>query len=714
MSAALAQPLPAGPAEASPELPALRAELQLIDSPANATGSAGILIVDPVRNSYFRLAYPAAYALLHWREGAVGAVQASVLARHGIRLSEAQVLEVAEFLLRSELTAMDRQRSWKGLANRQRDRSQGLLAKAFHNYLFLRIPLLAPERLLEHLLPVFRGVISRGFLLAYAGLMLLASALIARQWDDFSAEAARMFSIEALPAYAVMLFGLKCVHELGHALAARHFGCRVPTMGIALMVGVPVLYTDTTDTWRLAERWQRLAVVLAGVGAEMLVAGLALLSWSFLPEGQPRQMACALATMSVITSLTLNLNPCMRFDGYFALSDILDVPNLQERSFALTTAHLRQAILGLPGPALRDVTPGMARLLIVYGYVTWVYRAVLYTGIAVMVYLMSFKLLGIVLFALELVFFLLRPLGHEAVVWWKLRGEIAGNSRARWSMAIVATVAGLLLLPLSRVVDAPAVLSARQEAAVHAWTAARIAAVFVHDGQDVETGQVLMRLEAPAIGPQKRRVQAELAALEARLARAPAHAEDRDAGQVLESQFRSAREKLAALDRLARDLDIRAPQSGVVVDLVPGLRPGVWINQGQELARVVEPRGMTVRALVTETDARRLSPEASAAFISETGLKAPLPVRLVTINEDLEHAVSEPVLSETYGGPVAVSDDGKASRPRSALVAVTFESNGAAPLLFERGTVRIAAASESLLGRSFRRAAQVLVRESGF
>ncbi|MBL8574383.1 MAG: HlyD family efflux transporter periplasmic adaptor subunit [Hyphomicrobiaceae bacterium] len=695
-------------------LPAIRPGLQYADGPADLDGRASLQIVDPVRNAYFRAVYPASIAIRHWQGGDATRFGQHLTEATGLVLSRREIAEVADFLLKNELTVADRQDSWQGLADRQAATRHNLAVAVAHNYLFFRIPLLNPDRLLDRIAPRFAVLLTRGFAIAYAGLLAVAAFLILRQWDSFTASVAASISADRLPLYAVLLFALKCIHELGHAVMAKHHGCRVPTMGVALMLGAPVLYTDTTDIWRLNERGKRLSVVLAGVGAEMLVAGVALLAWSFLPDGAPRQMACALASMSLLTSLAINLNPCMRFDGYFALSDLMDVPNLQDRAFALTREHLRHVLLGLPRPPAPDLTARTARLLVVYGYATWLYRLVLYVGIAVLVYLMSFKLLGLALFAFEMAWFIARPLWAEARLWWAMRHDLARRRRARWSLALLAVVLVFAVLPVDRVVEAPAVRVAGNEAALHAATPARVVEILTRDGAEVRPGEVLARLEAPSLVALRQRVEAEIVALQTRLARTPAVASERESALVLASQLDSARERRAGLERLAADLEIRAPMAGIVVDLDPALRPGVWINQGQEIARIVAPDGISVRALVDEADIRRLNQGASAVFVPETGLGGRTTLRLVAIAEGTEHHVSEPVLADVNGGPIATSEQRDGLVPRASLFAVTLQGAAAAPLLLERGTVRIAASGESPAGRALRRAAQVLTRESGF
>ncbi len=706
----------AGGGSEAKALPELRRELRLSEGAVDASGHRSLLVFDPIRNLHFRFDHPAATVVANWRAIGEGTYRQALAREHGIETSAAELAEIVEFLHANELTTADRERSWRGIAARAAAGRRSLGTRLLHEWLFFRIPLVDPDRLLDRVVPKISPLIGPKNAWGVAGLLVVAVFLISRRWDVFVADASAAFTPDALPAYAVVLFLLKCVHEIGHAVAAKRFGGHVPTMGVAFMLGVPMLYTDTSDAWRLADRRQRLAVVLAGVGAESIVAVAALFLWSFLPEGGARQTACALAGMSLFTSFALNLNPCMRFDGYFALSDLLDVPNLQDRAFALGRERMRRVLLGTEERPVVDMAPGKVDMLVAWAWATWIYRLGLYTGIAAMVYAMSFKVVGLLLFAFEIVWFMARPFWREARAWWDMRAEIRHRSRARTTAIVAMGLLVLTVLPWSRVVEAPAVRIARDEAVVHASLPARIAERLVEDGAEVEKGAAVLRLEAPALEAQRQRVAAEIAAIEARLALAPSLVSEREAAGVLSTQLAAAREKLAGLARLGDDLVLRAPMSGVVVDLDPGLRNGVWINPGQDLLRVVSPTGVGVRALVEEGDVRRLSTGSKAVFVSEAGTGARTQLRVVAIAENNERHIAEAALADVAGGSVATS--GEAPRegpiPRGSLFTVTLSGEADAPLLLERGTVRIAATGEAPLTGAVRRVARVLTRESGF
>ena len=704
----------AGPAAAVPPMPALRPGLEFLDGARDAQGRLDLILVDPVRNTYFRLAQPVASVVRLWKSVPAETLRRELAVGHHISLSVAQIEDIRDFLLRNQLLDHTGAGAARRVAGLEQGQQGGMLSQLAQTYLFFRVPLINPDALLERLLPHLAFVFSRGFAVLWLGLFILGAVLVGRQWEAFAAGAGSLINPDALPLYGVLLFALKGVHEMGHALVAKRHGCRVPTMGAAFMMGAPVLYTDTTDTWRLTDRTRRLAVVLAGVGAEMLLVVPALLAWAILPDGMMRQSMVALVTLSLLTSVLVNLNPCMRFDGYFALSDCLDVPNLQERSFARTRAHLRHVLLGLPMPDAGDLTPALDRTLVAFGYITWLYRLSLYIGIAVVVYLMSFKLLGLALFALEIHLFLIRPVGRELRAWWSQRALLRSAPRARLSAALGVALVALASVPWNRVVEAPAILSAREETPVHTPVAARVSRSFLIEGAEVMAGDLLLVLDSPRLTAELQHARAEIAALEQRLTRASLIDSEREASVVTAEKLRAAWEKLAALDRLAQDMNIRAPISGVVVDADPGIGAGVWLNPGQEIARVVDSHGLRARSLLDEADIGRIAAGAEGVFVSESGMRSPIRLKVTAIAPANERQLMEPALSDVYGGPVGVENGRGKAQIRQSLIGVTLESDDPAPLMVERGTVRISAKGDSPLARGLRRILQVAMRESGF
>ena len=342
---------------------------------AERGGHPSVIVTDPVRGSYFRLSWPESGILLHWRDAeTVEQLCRMLTATYGTAPQPDDIAAVANFAFANQLTERDHGGSWQRYAAIQAASRRGWFMTALHGYLFFRVPLVHPEPWLQTLHPRLSFLFRRQFWLVLCGLAVLGVYLATRQWTALVSAVHDALRLEGLLLYAAAILGLKAVHELGHALTTVHFGCRVPSMGVAFMLGAPVLYTDTSDSWRLAERSERLKIVFAGVAAELIVATVSILLWLVLADGILRQTCFALATSAITVSLAINLNPFMRFDGYFALSDWLGVPNLQSRAFSLLTWKLRELLFGLGQPAPEPLPAARMRLLTAYAAATAIYR----------------------------------------------------------------------------------------------------------------------------------------------------------------------------------------------------------------------------------------------------------------------------------------------------------------------------------------------------
>ena len=166
---------------------------------------------------------------------------------------------------------------------------------------------------------------------------------------------------------------------------------------------MPVLYTDTSESWKLTRRADRFAIAGAGIAIELMLAAWTTLAWALTSDGALRSGLFLLASTTWMWTLAINASPFMRFDGYFLLSDLVGLPNLHERSFALARRQIHWLLFGYrepnPEPALGR---SAKRAMIAFALVTWIYRLIVFLGIALLVYNLFFKLLGIFLLMVEI------------------------------------------------------------------------------------------------------------------------------------------------------------------------------------------------------------------------------------------------------------------------------------------------------------------------
>ena len=485
------------------------------------------------------------------------------------------------------------------------------------------------------------------------------------------------------------------------------------TLGVAFLVMMPVLYTDTSGAWRLRSRRQRLLIDCAGMMAELGVAAIATLLWVMLPDGALRSTAFILATTSWAMSLAINITPFMRFDGYYVLSDLSGIPNLQPRAFALGRWWLREALFGVGDEPPEDLPRRTMRWMIVYAYATWFYRLVLFVGIALLVYHLFFKLLGLLLFIVEIAVFVARPIISEIKAWYAMRDRIRRTPRFRY-LAIGGGAALLLLaLPTDMRVRAPAMLSAVQSQPLVAGEPALLAELFVQNGQAVKAGTPIARLVSPDIDRAIARTQVQIAELEARSDRATADAEDRANLRVLRSDLAGQRLALAGLAAQRAKLSLVAPTDGTITDIAETMTAGRWLSGTEAIARLISPRRHDVQAYVSEGDLWRLKLGATARFIPDIATEASRPAQLDEIASAATEQVEFPALASVNGGPIPVNrnDDG-ALKPLKAIyrVHLTVPNQTVTPdRLAQRqsGVIVIAAQPSSPLLAFFRRISRI-------
>lgn len=718
IDAASATPFPMSFRERTDRLPGLRQDLHLIPGPVQPDGAPSWRIHDPVRNRFFQIGWLEFELLQRWQDGMRPARLLEAVGRETtLHPGEDELEELIVFLADQQLLRIDGPEQRRQLHARWMRAQPHWLTWLLHHYLFFRIPLLHPDRFLGRTLGWIRPSFSRRFA-ALLGVVALADVyLVARQWQEVERAFSTFFNLEGLFYYFLAASVAKVVHELGHAYVAKHLGLRVPTMGVAFLVLWPVLYTDTGETWKLPHARQRFAIAAAGMSAEAALALFATLGWAIAADGVLRSMLFLLATSSLLMSLAINFSPFMRFDGYFLLSDALDLPNLHERSFALARRKLREVFFGLQSPDPEpQLSPAMHHGLVAFAMATWLFRFVVFLGIALVVYHLFFKVLGIFLMLVEIGWFIVRPVWKEVTALWTIRSFL--RPRLKALALLLALLAGLLwLMPVAFHVNAPALRKAAEEQTVFAPLPARLEQVAVQPGQTVPAGALLARLSSPELDLRIQRVEFQRNSLMIELSRLSANDRQRERVLVLEQQLAEmAADLQGARDDRAR-LELRATVAGVVRDISPQLAAGRWLNPRDPLMRVVGNSGSEIEAWLDEEQVRGLAEGQTVRFYPDAPESPVVTGRVLAIDPAGSNVLPHPLMASTAGGriPVVARDSARTVTLHPLYrVRIQPEQDAGAVQSVERGTVRISTGPVVLVENFLARVLAVLVRESGF
>ena len=491
--------------------------------------------------------------------------------------------------------------------------------------------------------------------------------LVGREWHSFARGVpADVHAAAGSSTTAIALSLAKVVHELGHAYAAKRYGVRVPAMGVAFMVMSPYLYTDTGETWKLVDRRKQMIIASAGMAAELSLAVFATLLWALSPEGAREERAVRARHLHLADdagdqraarSCASTAISCCRTTSTF--------PNLHERGTACARWWLRTTIFGLQEPMPEPALAAAARRwLIAFALVTWIYRLVVFFGIALLVYHMFFKLLGIFLMLLELVWFIARPIWNETAYLWAQRSKrprrLAPRAARRWWSAR----SRVWMVPVTNEVIAPGILprlagaGGLRAVCRRAWCRSRC-----RRAQKVSAGELLIDLDAQELKVRGHKADVSIASARTELARTPASVRQQERSGVLETELAEA---LASRQAVFEEAERRAAarhagRHGTRRGPRPGSRP---LGQPQAAAHANRLRSGAHDRGSSSASARsaRSSPGRRCSFYPSVPNHPVVRGTLVAVDKSPLKELPQPLLASVYGGDIAVKPTGKATR----------------------------------------------------
>jgi putative peptide zinc metalloprotease protein len=467
-----------------------------------------------------------------------------------------------------------------------------------------RMPLGRPDAWLAKLAPHTTGLFTRSALLLWSvavGWAVLAACLNA---DTLAAFARTWLATPRLLLLAWVSYPVvKALHELAHALVLKHFGGTVPEWGITIMMFTPVPYVDASSATGLEQPRQRLLVSAAGILVELGLAALALLIGLNVEAGGWRDGALAVFFIGTVSTLLVNGNPLLRFDGYHMLGDALELPNLATRSTRHWLAVLRRRLLRGPadGNAV-EAAPGETGWLWAYAPAALAYRVLIAITLVGWLGHSSF-----VLGAALALYFGWTLLGQPArrVLAWALGPRLAEAQRRsairRLSTGAAVALAGVTLLPMPDASVAEGVVWWPEHALVRAGTDGFIDKLHVADGDTVKAGQLLLSLQAPALAAELARLRGQIDALDTE--RFQALRSDPARAAALDSELDGATAELAHAEARETQLAVVAGADGVVALPQAADLPGRYVKQGAVLAQLLTAEATLVRVALPQTQA---------------------------------------------------------------------------------------------------------------
>ena len=621
----------------------LRPDLVLVEQ--SYRGEQSYIVKDPQSRKYFRFR-PVEIMVMQTLDGEhTPAEAAAALAAEGIKVSPAGVEAFA-----AKLTGMGLcertlgERSVLQMERLRAERKRRLSKGVFQgDMLRLRWSVGDPDKLFDRWLPRLRFFFTRTFLVISVALFALYLLVLGLKWGEFTQALADLYTFNVgLGSLAVLwLTGtvIIVIHELGHGLTCKYFGGQVHEIGAMLIYFEPAFFCNVNDAWTFPELRARLWVTVAGSWIQLVIASIAaVVWWAATPGTMVSDVAFAAVLIGGITTVFMNANPLIPLDGYYALSDYLEVPNLRQRAFAHLSWLVKTRLFGLDLPK-PPADEREQRVFLIYGGLASTYIVLILSFFAATTFGWLTRWLGslgVVVFLVCLFATLRKPVrAGLRTVGMALRQHRAawreGHWRRRFSIAVPAILVFGALLPWPITITGPFVAAPVLSMPLAAPDSGIIQRVQVLEGTRVAAGAPLvqirnLQLERELIA--SRRVNDSLAA---RSAQARSHGRFAEAAEI-DAERSSEEARLAGLSRRVEALRIRALVSGTVITARPEELVGRWVASGATVLQVGEFDSVEIRIALEGAGGTLIRQGSPARLLADATLAAPVSAVVTSIS----------------------------------------------------------------------------------
>lgn len=564
------------------------------------------VVRDPSSNQFYRLnAVAHEFVGLFDGRRTVESLWRSGVQKHGdAGLTQNEVIQLLSQLYQANLVAGDIAPETDQLLSRGRERFTKKAKGQAIGLMYFKVRLFNPDAILSFLEPIFRPMLSVWGLIAWLILVVTAVVNLVPEWESLRGGFQQSIAPSNWGWMLVVFVVLKLIHECGHGLICKRFGGHVPEFGAMMLVLVPAPYVDASATWAFADKWKRIAVGAGGMLFELAIASVMSFVWIATldrPDSLLHQLAFNAMFTAGVSTVLFNANPLMRFDGYYMLSDLLEIPNLQSRATALLKFLFQRHVYGVKQASPPTTDPTEAMQLLVYGVASLAYRIFLFFSITLYVMGKMFAI-GLILAVWTAAMWFILPVGQFAH--WLASSDQLTHKRGRavvislMMFLVLATALGVIRMPDRR--RAAGVIESTALTTTYFGTEGIVARSLVAPGDRVVKGQTLIELESERLQSQLKLAMAQLDEAEAMERRAVSRSATE--AQIAAEYVATMREQHRMLEDRAAKLIVRAPQDGIVVGEDPRALVGTLAQEGQPAVEVLDPERLRVTATLGQTE----------------------------------------------------------------------------------------------------------------
>lgn len=622
----------------------LREDIKII--PPGRHG-AYTMVFDPVSEVYFKISAVAAQIMAKLDRNYELTEFYEKLKRLGIFVTIQELNELVFFINTNNLTVPEYGRYEQKREQMAKMKKVHWLLKLTSYYVFFKLPPLHPRKFFEAIAPYVSFLVSKPMLIAFIVPAAAGYLLALRNFGEVRDAFWASLSWSGLVKYFLAIMLLKVIHESSHALAAMRFKCPVREIGISVIFLYPRLFTNTTDSWKLPRK-QRLLIDAGGLIGEVIAGGIAALFWSYLSPGAAKSTMFYVFAVSTLSTLLVNGNPLIRFDGYYILCDLLNVENLMQRSTEYVKQFWRCYFFRVVPPPVED----RPFLMWSFGIAASIYRILLYASIILIVYnqFIQVKIVA----ALMLYSLGLMPIIKEAKTIRAMSRKAGGKVNWTFSLITLAVVVGILFLPLSWNVVLPGEIKASSSRLVSVSESGYLVSAWPDVAVKCRKGDVLAEVQSPLVDLDILKVEHSLK-------------EDAILVDLQQSDRATFGDSLLTLQRMAGNRKVReemlrrkmlrqikADADGIFIPRMFNLSPSFFMPNGLVVGEIVSDKSI-IYAYATEQEVKALKKGQMVTITLPDSLKR-LKGKVNEIDPIPAKVKNSPLL-QMYGGELAVFPD---------------------------------------------------------
>jgi putative peptide zinc metalloprotease protein len=679
-------------------------------------GERWYVVRDPAGNQFHRLS-DAAYRFVGLLDGTRTVEEAWDLV--GGQLADdaptqPEVIQILTHLYSANLIDADVTPDATVLLRRQKKQQQKKLQGRLMQAMFPRIPLWDPDRFLVRWMPLVRHMLSRKGAVVWILTLLAACIAVAPHWEAVKDAARSSIDMVGNPWNAFWLWlvfvFVKLIHELGHAFSCRRFGGECHEMGIMFLIFIPTPYVDASTAWSFPNKWHRIFVGCAGMIVEMFFAALCAFVWLATDSNSLiNQLAYNAMLVASVTTVIFNANPLLRYDGYYILSDFLEIPNMRQKAAEYTLGLVKRHVFRVK--QTQPLPPVRQRIeLFLYHITSVVYRTII--GIVIiLVVTWQIPILGVLMAIGGIITWLVVP-ASKLFKYLALEPELhrkRGQATAFCAGVAAAIVIAIGVIPFWVYVEEKGIVEPSAKQMVSPQAEGWVTEIVALDGQHVEPGDVILRMRDETLDARLKTLDARLASLQAR--KMLSSVTDVAQARIDQEAIDLTLENIAYYEKQKGELEVKAPIAGKL--LAPNVEQlkGVYLQRGRSIGQVSAEGPLIVRAALQQRDYEVIRDSKVLANMNAADDESPVEVRLagavgtvlnavtLTIYDSVQPELPHAALGQAGGNSIAIDpSDQTGRRPMSMQfeAKMTLDATDAEYLPGQTATVRFKVRYEPL------------------